>query len=182
MYIDLLYKLLIDINKEMNMDLDLKYYMNQIEKLHDKGNKKINKRAESIINERTYKGIELRVAKDQMNLIDTEKSKRGWSLEGKRVGFEKLENEDMDYYNSLDRFRGKMFLNNKIASRFKLKIERVKNLIISGNTSEISQLINIESLSKALKIIRKGGMKELTWSYKRQLRQFSIEVIRQFSK
>ena len=153
--------------------------MNEIEKLYDQGKAKIIKRTGSIVTERTFTGIELVTTRDQANKIDNEK--RGWSLEANRKEFEKLENEDMDYYNSLDKFRGKMFLNHKIGNRFKLKLERVKNSIVSGRTGEINHLINIESLSKAIKIIRKGGIKDLTWAYKRQLRQFSIEVIRQFS-
>ena len=147
----------------------------------DQGKTLLIKRTCSVFTGRTNKRMELIAGKDKINLNKNQKRKRVLSMESKKDRAERNEFEDMDYYHNLDKFRGKMFVNEKIGNRVKVRMQRVKNYIISGKSDEIFQLIDIESLSKALKIIKKGGIEEVTWAYKRQLRQFSIEVMRQFS-
>lgn len=148
---------------------------------YDHGKTLLIKRTCSVFTGRINKRIDWVACQDKINLDRIEKRKRGWSMESKKNKAEQIEFEDMDYYNTLDKFRGKMFVKEKIGNRVKVKMQRAKNYIISGKSGEIWQLIDIDSLSKALKLIKKGGIEEVTWAYKRQLRQFSIEVMRQFS-
>lgn len=47
-----------------------------------------------------------------------------------------------------------------------------------GESNEIWEKINLKVLLQAKEIVKKSGVEDVSWTYKRQLRQFCVEVLK----
>jgi hypothetical protein len=94
----------------------------------------------------------------------------------------KTENQSppLSHYNNLDKFRDKFFAVPKQIKRLKVRIPSHGTCTSRPKFDNLSDIINLETLSRALKILKKKGINDMTWAYKRQLRQFSVEILRSF--
>jgi hypothetical protein len=90
----------------------------------------------------------------------------------------------LNHYSSLLNFKQKLAtplsklpLDSKCKKRqpsqdFRINYDRV------GEEHEIWNTINLKTLHKARDSVRRSGLEDVSWTYKRQLRQFCIEMLR----